>query len=364
MPTPLGVIRSAPAGPPRGSADPPSSGRSRLAICLTTCDPPAACLERQIESIKRQTYDDWTCLISDDNSGQDRLHQLRALVRGDARFQLHAMPDRVGFYRNFERCLGLVPGNCDLVALADHDDCWHRDKLAKLVAALRPGDTLAYSDMNIVGEDLAIRSPTYWTTRLNNYDRLDLMLLANTVTGAASIFRRSLLDDVLPFPSPTADSFHDHWIAVVALALGTLSYVDEPLYDYVQHAGNVIGHAAEAPGAASSTGRATLRRWWDRLKAGEAPDLAFWRAVYLNEVLRLRIVAQTALLRLDGRLDDRKRAILRRFAALDSSPTSLAWLAARSLRNLAGPNHTLFAENRLLRGVVWKALGGPLNRTS
>jgi hypothetical protein len=268
------------------------------------------------------------------------------------------MPDRVGFYRNFERCLGLVSEDCELVALADHDDCWHRDKLAKLVAALRPDDTLAYSDMNIVGEDLAIRSPTYWTTRLNNYERLDLMLVANTVTGAASVFRRSLLDDVLPFPWQTAASFHDHWIAVVALTLGTLSYVDEPLYDYVQHGGNVIGHAADGPGSTSFTHRPTLRRWWDHLKAGEGPDLAFWRDLYLNDVLCLRIVAETALLRLDTRLNDERRAILRRFAALDSSPASVAWLAARSLRNLAGPNHTLFAENRLLRGVAWKALGG------
>ena len=47
-----------------------------------------------------------------------------------------------------------------------------------------------------------------------------------------------------PCPSrPAANAFHDHWLAVVALALGEIAYVDEPLYDYVQHGGTVIGHS-------------------------------------------------------------------------------------------------------------------------
>jgi hypothetical protein len=284
------------------------------------------------------------------------------------------MPDRVGFYRNFERCLGLVSDDADLVTLADHDDYWHPDKLEKLVAGLGPHDTLVYSDMNIVDEDLRLRSKTYWTTRLNNYERLDLLIAANTVTGAASMFRRSLLEYVLPFPPQTDQSFHDHWIAVVALALGTLSYVDEPLYDYVQHRENVIGHAAaghtasgqdpRAAGGDAAAGRgaflegfrSTLLGWRYLVKTGAKPNLDFWRDVYVSDVLRLRIIAETVLLRLDAKLDKRRRAILHRFAVLDCSVASLVWLAARSAGNLTGPNYTVFAENRLLRGVVWKTV--------
>jgi glycosyltransferase involved in cell wall biosynthesis len=351
--TELGPIRleSPNRQPPRDHPWHPNG--PRVAICMTTYNPRSEFLQRQIDSIKRQTYRNWTCFISDDNSEQKTLTLLRALIGDDARFRLHAMPDRVGFYRNFERCLGLVSDDADLVTLSDHDDYWHPDKLEKLVTRIGPSDTLVYSDMNIVDGDLRLSSKTYWTTRRNNYERLDLLLAANTVTGAASMFRRSLLEYVLPFPQPTGESFHDHWIAVVALALGTLSYVDEPLYDYVQHQENVIGHAG-AQAAGLDTLRPTGRGWRYLLKRAANPNLDFWRDVYLNDVLRLRIMAETILLRLDARLDKRRRATLHRFAVLDRSVASLAWLAVRSAANLIGPNYTLFAENRFLRGVMWK----------
>jgi glycosyltransferase involved in cell wall biosynthesis len=352
--TELGVIRLARSRQPLPPEPPANPSGPRVAICMTTYNPRPEFLKRQIDSIKLQTYNNWTCFISDDHSEQNTLTLLRALISDDDRFHLHAMPDRVGFYQNFERCLGLVSDDTDLVTLADHDDYWHPDKLEKLVAGLGPGDTLVFSDMNIVHEDLRLRSNTYWTTRQNNYERLDLLIAANTVTGAASMFRRSLLEHVLPFPQQTGSSFHDHWIAVVALAIGTLSYVDEPLYDYVQHQGNVIGHDAGGHAAVLETLRSTLLGWCYFLKTGAKPNLDFWRDVYVNDVLWLRIIAETILLRLDARLDRRRRAILHRFAVLDRSVASLVWLAARSAGNLTGPNYTLFAENRLLRGVVWK----------
>ena len=43
--------------------------------------------------------------------------------------------------------------------------------------------------------------------------------------------------------APRARPFHDHWLAVVAMARGEIAYVDEPLYDYVQHHDAVIGHS-------------------------------------------------------------------------------------------------------------------------
>lgn len=351
----LGVIRLERTRHGQLGDGPATPANPLVAICMTTYNPPRELLSRQIASIKAQTYENWTCLITDDNSEPATLTLICDLTGDDERFHLYALPDRVGYYRNFERCLGKVPGGVHLIALADQDDYWHPDKLEKLISALGPGDTLVFSDMNIVDEERRLVSKTYWTTRRNNFERLDLLIVANSVTGASTMFRRSLLEHILPFPDQTDWSFHDHWIAVVALALGTLAYVDEPLYDYVQHGGNVIGYANNQNGTAGRR-LSTLRRWWDHLKAGRKPNLDFWRDVYTNDVLRLRIIAETVLLRLDGKLDRRRRAILHRFAVLDRSLISAAWLVARAALNLAGPNYTVFAENRLLRGVIWRAL--------
>ncbi len=85
---------------------------------------------------------------------------------------------------------------------------------------------------------------TWWDRRRNNHTDLLSLLVANSVTGAASLLRRELLDDALPFPPAQFAHFHDHWLALVALSLGEIAYVDRPLYDYVQHGEASLGHAA------------------------------------------------------------------------------------------------------------------------
>ena len=136
----------------------------------------------------------------------------------------------------------MTPPEADFVALCDQDDRWHPDKLERLMDAI--GDSLlVYSDARVVDRESNLVSPSYWTNRRNNYTNYASLLMANSVTGAASLFRRELLDDALPFPPPHYKAFHDHWLAVVALSLGTIAYVDDPLYDYVQHETAVIGHS-------------------------------------------------------------------------------------------------------------------------
>ena len=164
-------------------------------------------------------------------------------VDGDPRFVVSRSARRLGFYRNFERALELVPAAAEFVVLADQDDRWHADKLAVLLAAI--GDAkLVYSDARVVSRNGELISETWWNQRHNNHADLLSLLVANAVTGAASLLRRDLLDDVLPFPPAQFAHFHDHWIGLVALALGEITFVPRPLYDYVQHGSASLGHEA------------------------------------------------------------------------------------------------------------------------
>ncbi len=213
-----------------------------VAICLATYNPPLPEFERQVESLRTQTHDDWVCIINDDASETDFAAYLDGLALRDQRFQVARNAHNRGFYYNFERCLQRVPEDVRFVALADQDDYWYADKLESLLAAFDKETLLAYSDMRIVDGDGRTLSATYWRHRNNNCTELDELLVANTVTGAASMFRRELLARVLPFPARIGDAFHDHWIACVALSMGKLAYIDRPLYDYYQHGDSVIGH--------------------------------------------------------------------------------------------------------------------------
>ncbi len=223
-------------------------GKPSVAICMATHEPPIDLFEAQVESIRAQTHRDWICLIGDDGSSAERLAEMRRVIGDDPRFVLVEHERRLGFYRNYERVLGMVPPEADLVALADQDDRWYPEKLEALIAGLGDRD-LVYGDMRVVGEDGSLISDTYWSRRRNNYTDLASLLVGNTVTGAASLFRADLLERALPFPPRRSDGYHDHWIALVAMTGRGLAYVDRPLQDYVQHGGAAQGHEQANAGA-------------------------------------------------------------------------------------------------------------------
>ncbi len=313
---------------------------------MASFDPEPALLERQLASIRAQTHGAWVCLISDDGSSPERFELLRSATADDQRFKLAPAPQRLGFYLNFERALQMVPPEAAFVALADQDDDWYPEKLAALLAG-RGDAELVYSDMRIVDEAGRTISETFWRGRRNNHTDLASLLLSNTVTGAASLFRRELLDLALPFPPPVGDPFHDQWLAAVALATGRIAYVDRPLYDYVQHGGAARGHEAAMrpwdPGRHLSwrEPRATLRRL---AVHGERS--------YEDNVRRIGLSAQTLEARAGARMTPAKARAVRRIAHLGRPPEPAGWLALRSLRRLTGRNETMGIELSLA-AAIW-----------
>ena len=319
---------------------------------MATYNPDRALFERQVETIRAQTHQRFVCLINDDDSDPESWEWIKTAAGADPRFVCSRNTHRLGFYRNFEHCLSLVPPDVAYVALADQDDIWHPDKLATLVEAMRDSTVLlAYSDMNIVSAAGLPIAPTAWANRLNNFTQLGSLMIINTVTGAASLFRRELLDDVLPFPPDVGRAYHDHWIACVALALGELAYVDRPLYDYVQHDSNAVGHYSDD--FKSGLLHMLVRFVMDpslRLRN----TVAFSRSLYLTEVVRMELVGRTLELRLAGRMAPDRAADVRRIARLSSSFRSLLWLLGRSARDVRGDSVTLGLENQIVKGILWR----------
>jgi glycosyltransferase involved in cell wall biosynthesis len=317
----------------RRAPDFPGDG-PRVAICMATYEPPGDLLRIQLDSIREQTHANWLCLISDDRSSDAAFERLTELTDGDPRFVVSRSPQRLGFYRNFERALSMVPTEADYLTLCDQDDRWHATKLERLIDRIG-GAQLAYSDARIVTPSGELVRPSYWTERRNNYTNFGSLLLANSVTGAASLYRRELLDDALPFPPLLAKGFHDHWLAVVALSLGEIAYLDEPLYDYVQHRGAVIGHSG-----ANKRPRPIRRQLIDRLRnpTGGA------RAVYYYDWHQQLLFCEVLRLRCWDRMAPSKRRIVRRLLRADHGVAGLAWMLSRRARRLWGNNETLDRE--------------------
>ena len=334
---PAGSIQVEPAlRPPEDITPPafPERDGGRVAICMATYEPPADLLRMQLDSIREQTHGNWVCVISDDCSTDESFSRLRELTDGDDRFAVSRSSERLGFYRNFERALSMAPDAADFVAYCDQDDRWHPNKLERLLGSIGAAQ-LVYSDARIVSPDGSVVQPSYWTERRNNYTNFASLLIANSVTGAASIFRRAVLDDALPFPPRLARAFHDHWVAIVAMARGDLAYVDEPLYDYVQHHDAVIGHSM-----ANKKPRTIRRHLVERLRNPTGGS----RIVYFYDWYQQLLIAEVARLRCWDRMAPPKRRVLRRLLAADSGVAGLTWLLGRRARRLWGHDETLDRE--------------------
>lgn len=327
----LGRIEVVPAAPRVGAVDP-----GLIGVCMATFEPDIALLRVQVESLRAQTDRRWRCVISDDCSSAERWEAIQAIVAGDERFAASRSHRRRGFYGNFERALTLAPPQATLLALCDQDDLWRPDKLEVLRGALG-GAQMVYSDQRLVAADGRVLRGTMWEGRRNNHTDIVSLLIANTITGAATLFRREVADLALPFPDAPGVQFHDHWLGLVALASGDIAYVDRPLYDYVQHGGAVFGAVATDRGRRKGV-----------LRGGRS-------AYFLGYVMR-EVQAQALLVRCGAGMTAAKRRALRRYVAAVRSPAAFAWLALRPLRVLAGRNETLGSEADLVRGIVWRWL--------
>ena len=128
------------------------------------------------------------------------------------------------------------------------------------------------------------------------------------------LMNRQLLALALPIPPEAA--MHDWWLALVATAFGRTGYIEEPLLDYRQHAGNTLGARARSG--------FTLDEILHRVRSREE------RAFY-NEVL---CQAEELGERYGLRLDIRKRLLIRAASLLRSRSFAVRRCAYHTLRRL------------------------------
>lgn len=214
-------------------------------------------LTEQVASVLAQTGVHVHILCRDDGSrdaSRALLHELQ--LRHSA--QMTVIDDELGNLGasgNFSRLMQLALdmhfgplGQARYIALSDQDDVWHPEKLGTAMATMQqlerehPGKpALVHSDLRLVteeGQEIAPSMARYQGLR-TELSGFSAQLLSNTLTGCTSLMNRALLEKGLPVPAEAI--MHDWWLSLVASALGTRRYLDQPLIDYRQHASNAIG---------------------------------------------------------------------------------------------------------------------------
>lgn len=213
----------------------------------------------QLDSIAAQTRPPDELVVCDDCS-TDRTAEIVREFAACAPFpvRLHINESNLGSTENFDKVIHLCEGA--IIALADQDDVWMPKKLARLAGALTssPGAGLAFSDGEVVDEDLRPLGFTIWQGL--GFDPLkqkafregaafEMMLTDHYVTGATMAFRSSFSRLALPirgvcmerFAMPHWRLIHDGWIALLIAAEAQLIPINETLIKYRQHAGQQLG---------------------------------------------------------------------------------------------------------------------------
>jgi len=221
---------------------------AKLEIALATFQSEAY-LRAQLASLFNQSCQDFIILVADDGSTDatlDILSEYSAVYPG--RIRLLQFASRAGGpCQNFSRILDAAQS--EYLMFCDHDDVWLEDKIETslermeaLEGSLGSGrPILVHTDLSVVGPDLRPLFPSF-----SRHERLSAhngefrrLAVQNNVTGCTMLLNRALYQIARPIPHHAP--MHDWWIALVAAAFGTISFISRPTVLYRQHGKNSVG---------------------------------------------------------------------------------------------------------------------------
>lgn len=308
-----------------------------------------------LESLLRQTMQDFEILLVDDNSCDDSVAVAQSVCGDRIRIVRNAQP--LGLGGNWNRCAELV--TTPLFCLAHVDDVYQPEFLVRMVAALRAQPSAAFAHCRAHALDEAGRvvdSPVerfkdgFWSECLDPDPRTQFHLLrrGNFIMCPSAVYRTDLFRAVGPFdPSLRATLDWQRNVRTV-LAGHPIVAVAEPLLGYRRHLQSVT--SANLRTLERYREEAATLRWIDReglargwLRADAPPSRALRNNLLYDVFVDLR-----------GGLADSARTRLR--FARDEQP-ALAWdrtagLVAACAR-LGGAGRLALAA--ALRFVVWRA---------
>lgn len=134
----------------------------RVSVLLPAFDA-GETIESALESVRRQSFGDFECVVVDDGSRDGTLDRARRFAARDRRFAVATLPHRglvAALNAGLERCRG------DLIARMDADDLMRRDRLAAQVAHLDTHPELAGA-----GSHVRIFPRAHLSEGLRDYER-------------------------------------------------------------------------------------------------------------------------------------------------------------------------------------------------
>ena len=199
-------------------------------------------LAQQIESIQKQSYEDWRLFIRDDGSSDDTVKIIEEYQKKDRRIQLINQEHikNIGVVRSFFELLENV--DADFYMFSDQDDYWLPDKIKVTLEEMLKYNfdlpncvytNLQIVDKNLNGEERLLK---------RNWQSFTNVLFTNNVYGCTMMINNSL-KGMVNFKQIDYQRIymHDWWLALIAAEFGNLRFIEKATILYRQHGGNQVG---------------------------------------------------------------------------------------------------------------------------
>lgn len=199
-------------------------------------------LAQQIESIQKQSYEDWRLFIRDDGSSDDTVKIIEEYQKKDRRIRLinQGHIKNIGVVRSFFELLENV--DADFYMFSDQDDYWLPNKIKVTLEEMLEYNfdlpncvytNLQIVDKNLNGEERLLKC---------NWQSFTNVLFTNNVYGCTMMINNSL-KRMVNFKQIDYQRIymHDWWLALIAAEFGNLRFIDKATILYRQHGSNQVG---------------------------------------------------------------------------------------------------------------------------
>lgn len=205
-------------------------------------------LRQQLDSLLRQTYQDFMIWAQDDlstDSTWDILNEYH-----------ERFPDKIWLSQT-EKNTGSAKANFidmmlkardEYLMLCDQDDIWLPDKIELTLAEMKnaeiqnPGKpVLVHTDLSIVDQDLNILEYSFKESTKRDYNRKEYrhMVTVNNASGCTIMYNHALAEYL--YDAPNYTMMHDWWLKLIAASFGVVAHVDTQTMLYRQHGDNSLG---------------------------------------------------------------------------------------------------------------------------
>ena len=192
-------------------------------------------LQQQLTTIINQTYKNIEIIICDDASTDGTIEIIKEFSKKNRNVSYFINEKNKGVNKNFEE--GFLKANGDFIAIADQDDIWLPDKIETQILLFTSQDILLTHSTSIRFSGNNLPTKRYQsTTQLFTGNNVRKLLLRNSVSGHNIIFRKQLLQQILPIPE---NIYYDWWIVQTAACNGLVAATNKVLAYQRAHETNI-----------------------------------------------------------------------------------------------------------------------------